>query len=248
MNLEALLTLLQTLVDGDEQARAIVADQRRTLQIELRSGPVVHLEIDRGRIRHGLGPHPRPSVRLEYPTAERLNAGFAGQPVIPELRKGLLAIGFLKNQFPALTTRLAYYMRGTGRTSRDPSVMALVTRLHLRAMVAAVPALARHDGSVAAAVQGMPAGRLLIRVAPNGPWGTIVKMPHGPLSYTFEEPVVDALATVEFRDPDSARALLGGAVSFAATLEHGDVVRTGSTAMIERVSEIVTRFEGLMGA
>jgi hypothetical protein len=245
VNLEALLALLETLVDGDAEARAAIAKDRVTVQMGLRGGPVVHLEIDRGAVRHGVGPRRDAAVRLEYPTARELNAAFAGAAVMPKLRKGLLRIGFLKNRFPVLTERLGYYLQGPGSESGEPDIVALRTRMMLRAMLAAVPALARHDITVAEVAEGMLPGRLLVRVEPDGPWGSVEKTEGGEFFHTFERPVTDATATLTFRNIDAARAILGGA-SFAAAIGRTDVLGRGCMSTLERASEILARFGTLM--
>lgn len=245
LNLEAMLALLETLVQGDAEAREAIARDTLIVQMGLRDGPVVFLDIDKGTVKHGIGAHPRPSVRLEYKSARDLNAGFAGEKVMPRLRKGLFRIGFLTRRFPALTNRLGHYLLGPGAQSDDPDVVRLRTRLLLRAMLAAVPALARHDPAVAEAAEGMPRGSMLVRIAPDGPWGSIDKTEDGGFGHTFEQPVRDATATLTFASADAARRLLDGA-SFSAALGRTELAFRGSLSMLERASDILARFESLM--
>lgn len=247
LNLEALLGLLETLVASDPEARALVADESLVMQFEVRGGPAVHLDIDRGTIRHGLGPHPRPAIRLEYPSFESLNGAFNGRPVIPKVRKGMFKVAFLATRFPKLTGRLAACMQGTagqGNTDQD-----LRTRLMLRALVSAAPVLARHDPSVVQAVTAVPAGRMSIRLEPSGPWASLEKTREGSVVHAFEPstgPGASADVLVTFDGTDVARDLVEARVGFAEALRRPDVMVEGDETLASGFAVVLTRFEQLM--
>ena len=65
--LNSVLPLMEDLVQYDRESAAAIKDQNLVLQLEVRGGPVAHLDIRGGMIRHTSGPHPRPDVHAGVP-------------------------------------------------------------------------------------------------------------------------------------------------------------------------------------
>ena len=62
--LKGILPLMEDLVLYDQVAAAAIAGERLILQFEVKDGPIAHLAMSEGAVRHGVGRHPNPDVRL----------------------------------------------------------------------------------------------------------------------------------------------------------------------------------------
>mgnify|MGYP001813619216 CR=1 FL=1 len=112
--LKGILPLMEDLVEYDQTAAAAIAGENLVLQFEVKDGTRAHLEIREGKVRHGVGCHPRPDVRLIFKSPELFNRMFAGEDGRPGIRKGYTRLRVLTLKFPTLVERLAYYMEGEG--------------------------------------------------------------------------------------------------------------------------------------
>ncbi len=247
--LKAILALMQDLVEVDQIAAAAIAGQNLVLQFEVKAGPVAHLEIGEGKIRHGTGRHSRPDVRLTFKTPALLNRMFAGEDVQPGIRKGFTHLKFLTKKFPILADRLSYYMEGEGQTADSPEAERFLVRLGIHAMLAGLAAVAADDPSLAGIAASTPPGTLLVKVLPDGPHGTFAKIPtDGGYEFvsTFDQPLDHPNAVMEFASLDVARRLIDGQLSAVVAIGTGEMSIRGSLPLIEKVNVFLSRLGQVM--
>ena len=249
--LKSILPLMEDLVAYDQQAAGAIAGQRIIVQFEVKDGPVAHLVVREGTIRHATGTHRRPNVRLTFKTPELLNRMFAGEDVRPSVRKGFIHLAFLTERFPVLAERLSYYMEGEGQKADEPDAERFLVTLGLHAMLGGIAAVANDDASLAHVAAATPPGTLLVQVLPDGPHGTFTKLPRdGNFEFvaTFDRPVNHANAVMEFASLDAARRLIDGELSAIAAIGGGkDMAIRGYLPLIEKANIFLGRFAKIMG-
>lgn len=248
--LKGILPLMEELVEYDQEAAAAISGENLVLQFEVKDGPVAHLQVHRGTIRHGTGHHPYPDVRLTFKTPERLNRLFAGEDVRPGIRKGFTRLGFLINKFPILAERLGYYMEGEGQKLTGPKANLFLVKLGLRAMLGGMAAVASDDPSLADVAADTPPGTLLVKVLPDGPHGTFAKVPrNGQFDFvvTFGRPVAHANAMMGFANLDVARRLIDGQLSAVVAIGTGEMHIRGYLPLIDKANIFLGRLAKIMG-
>jgi hypothetical protein len=248
--LKGILPLMEHVVRYDREAAAIIAGEELVLQFEVRDGPIAHLEITGDKVRHGVGRHPRPDVRLTFRTPELLNRLFAGENVRPGIRKGFTRLGFLLKKFPVLAERLSYYLEGEGQKAEGPEANLFLVKLGLHAMLGGMVAVASDDLSLADVAAATPTGTLLVRVLPDGPGGTFAKAPrNGGYDFlaTFGQPAPHTNAVMEFADLDVARRTIDGQLSAVVAIGTGEIHIRGYLPLIEKANIFLGRFARVMG-
>lgn len=247
--LKGILPLMEDLVEYDPEASAAIAGESLVLQFEVKGGPVAHLEIDQGQVRHGTGRHPHPDVWLTFKTPERCNRLFAGEDVRPGIRRGFTRLGFLTKKFPILAERLSYYLEGEGRQARGPEARLFLVKLGLHAMLCGMAAVASDDPSLADVAAATPPGTLLVQVQPDGPYGTFAKVRrNGRFDFVaaWGQPVVRANAVMEFASLDVARQVLDGQLSAVVAIGIGEIQIRGYLPLIEKVNVFLGRFSRIV--
>jgi hypothetical protein len=248
--LKAILPLMEDLVQYDQESAAAIQGRNLVLQFEVQGGPVAHLEIRDGKVRHRTGRHPRPDVRLAFKTPGLLNRLFAGENVRPGIRKGFTRLGFLTRQFPILSQRLSYYLEGEGKDAQGPGADQFLVRLGLHAMLGGMATVASDDPSLADIAASTPSGTLLVQVLPDGPQGTFAKTTgNGGTVFctTWEEPVQHANAVMEFQSLGVARQVIDGQLSSMAAISTGKMHIRGYLPLTEKANIFLGRFSRLMG-
>ncbi len=244
--LKAVLPLMEDLVAYDEEAAAAIAGENLVLQFEVKGGPIAHLDIGGGKIRHGIGPHPRPDVRLTFKSPELLNRLFEGEDVRPGIRKGFTHIGFLTKKFPRLSERLSYHLEGEGQKAQGPEADRFLVTLGLHAMLAGMATVANDDPLLAETAAETPQGTLLVKVLPDGPFGSVAKVAGGEFISTFGQPVAHPNAVMEFDDLSVARRLIEGRLSAVVAIGTGEVRIRGNLPLVEKINIFLNRFSKLM--
>jgi hypothetical protein len=248
INLKAILPLMEDLVEGDPAAAAAVAGEDLVLQFQVWGGPAAHLAIDRGRVQYGTGVHPRPDLALFFVSAGHLNRLFAGETVLPGIRKGFRRLGFLTNGFPILAERLSYHLEGEGQSARGPEADRFLVRLGLHAMLGGMVAVAADDRSLAHVAAATSAGTLLVRVLPDGPQGSFTRRPEaGRFSTTWQESVQRPNAVMEFESLEVARQIIDGELGAVTAVGTGQIAVRGYLPLIEKANIFLDRFSRLMG-
>ena len=248
--LKAILPLMADLAADDPPSKAAAKGRHRIIQLEIVAGPAAHLTISGGTISHGIGRHPSASIRLVFKTPSLLNRMFAGENVRPSLRKGFLHLPFLLKQFPVLTDRLTYFLAGEGRQATDEKALNLRVTLGLHAMLAGMAAVASDDVSLKKIAAATPEGTLLIKVLPDGPFGSFSKQPgKNGMEFisTFGRPVTAPNAIMELADRNTAQRLIDGELNAVTAIGLGREIKIrGLLPLIEKASIFLSRFGKLM--
>ncbi|MCU0597796.1 MAG: hypothetical protein MUE70_00880 [Desulfobacterales bacterium] len=249
--LKAVLPLMEDLVDFDTIAASAISDKRLILQFEVKNGPSSHLRIEGGKIRHGIGMHQSPDIRLTFKKPELLNRMFDGEDVRPGLRKGFFHLLFLIREFPKLAERLQYYLEGDGKKAVDEKTKNFQVRIGLHAMLGGMATVASDDASLRSIADETPFGTLLVRILPDGPFGTFTKLSHNGgyiFESTFNQPVRHANAVMEFAGPDAAKKLIDGALNAVTAIGLGQEIKIrGLLPLIDKASIFLYRFGKIMG-
>ena len=248
--LKAILPLMADLSLADPPSRAAAQGRRRIIQLEVTNGPAAHLTISGGTINHGIGRHPSTSIRLVFKTPALLNRMFAGENIRPSLRKGFLHLPFLLKQFPVLADRLTYFLEGEGRQATDGKTLNLRVTLGLHAMLAGMATVASDDPSLKNIAAATPEGTLLVKVLPDGPFGSFSKKINKngmEFASTFGQPVPSPNAIMEFADRNAAKRLIDGELNAVTAIGLSREIKIrGLLPLIEKASIFLYRFGKLM--
>jgi hypothetical protein len=249
IHLSAILVLFETLVDRDNEAKKAVEGRELVVQLEVKDGPVAHLDIAGGEITHATGAHSDPDIRLTFRTPEQLNLMFAGEKIHPRIRKGFRHLPFLLRGFQTLSDRLSHYMEGEGSTpSGDEENLRFLVEMRLQAMLAGTAVIANHDPWMEEIAEGAPTGSMHIRVLPDGPSGFVQKQDGdrewvGGLNGFGDH----ANALIEFDNLDAARRLVYSEAGFEEMTSLGEARATGNILIAEKVNELIHRLASVMG-
>jgi len=246
------LPLFEDLVRYDGETQAAIAGRKLVVQFEVRHGPVAHLDIDAGAIRYGPGSHPRPDVRLRFRTPQRLNRMFGGEQVRPGLRKGFRHLRFLMGGFPTLAGRLSYFLEGEGShaVEADDKKQRFLVGLRLRALLGGTAVVASHDDWLSDVAEHTPAGKLHMKVLPDGPEGTLEKAVHnGKQEFvaSFDGVIDHPNVVMEFTSLDAAWRIVNGEASFGEAASLGDIRLAGNILLADQLNIFMRRLVSVMG-
>jgi hypothetical protein len=248
--LNAILPLMEDLTAFDSVAASVISGKRLVLQFEVKTGPSAHLMISNNQIRHGTGSHPNPDIRLTFKTPELLNRMFDGENVQPGLRKGFFHLFFLIRKFPRLAERLQFYLEGEGKHAGDEKSKKFLVQLGLHAMLGGMATMASDDAGLRSIADETPFGALLVKVLPDGPFGTFEKISHNNgyiFKSTFNQPASHANAVMEFSSLDAAKKLLDGELNAVTAIGLGQEMKIrGLLPLIDKASIFLYRFGKIM--
>jgi hypothetical protein len=248
--LKAVLPLMEDLVAYDAAAARVIDGKQLILQFEVKNGPSAHLMIRDNAIRHGCGKHPMPNVRLTFKTPEMLNRMFDGEDIRPGLRKGFFHLYFLIKKFPELSERLTYFLEAEGKAATDDAAIDFQVQLGLHAMLCGMRTVATDDPDLRTIADETPFGTLLVNVLPHGPHGTFSKIKQNggyAFTSTFNQPVKQANAVMEFADADAAKRLIDGELNAVTAIGIGkDIKISGLLPLIEKASIFLYKFAKIM--
>ncbi len=248
--LKGILPLMEDLVAFDRKAAQVIYGKRLIVQFEVKNGPSAHLIIRGGAIRHGTGKHPMPNVRLTFKTPEMFNRMFSGEDIRPGFRKGIPHLYFLIKKFPVLSQRLSYFLEGEGKTATDEASKNFQVRIGLHAMLGGMQTVAADDHDLRDIAAETPFGTLLVKILPNGPFGTFSKIGQNEnFSFvsTFNQPVKHVNAVMEFADADAAKQLIDGELNAVTAIGIGKEIRiSGLLPLIDKASIFLYKFDKVM--
>jgi len=249
--LKAILPLMEDLVEFDPEAAGAIEGKSIILQFEVKHGPSAYLGIRNRTIRHGIGKHPLPTIRLVFKTPELLNRMFAGENIRPGLRKGFFHLIFLIKKFPRLAERLEYYLEGDGKNATDERTKKFLVQIGLHAMLGGMAAVASDDPDLRSVADDMPPGTLLVNILPHGPFGTFSKISQNrgyAFVSTFNLPVRHANAVMEFSSSEAAKDFIDGRLNAVTAIGVGkDIKIKGLLPLIDKASIFLYRFAKIMG-
>ncbi len=252
LNLFAVLPNLEDVVREDAEMRALVADARISVHLNVANGPGTVVRFADGVC--AVGPQPRrdeagaagasgaggsgPAVRLAFTSAAHLNKVFDGaSQAIPIW--GFTHLGFLKKEFTELNDRMAYYLAPTDELLAHHGYLRMNTLLTLNTAAFAVPVLLGHDPECIPLRHGLSHGTIVIKVLPDGPVVSLVCGASGLLAVKGE--LTHPSALILLRDLQTANDFLVGKLdTFVATVT-GDVQLWGRVAMVDTLALVLDR-------
>ena len=236
--LHAVLPQLEEVVRVDEAARAVVANWRSSIALQVAGGPGMRLEVAGGRlraVRRGRG-LPSLGLLLASPAAAvRMFEGGGATPLpwIGAWRPRL--VGGLR----ALSGRLQYYLKADRERLEADGAFLPAVLIRLAVLVHAIAVLAEcwEEGRRIAA-GAAPDGVIAIGVAGAKPLR--LSRAHGRL---MVERAADrpANVAVEFTDANAAYGILSGTADLWTAIGTGDVRLRGHLLMLDPILQIMGR-------
>lgn len=244
LNLHAVLQNLEELPKRDPQTAEMMRDWDISVQFIVSNGPAAWLAFKDGACTHGRGRHDAPDVKLWFRSSKHLNDMFAGT-AMPIPTRGFTRLGFLKNEFTALTSRLEHFLRPENLADGDEAGRKTNAALSLYTGFFAVPDLAALEPTCQRVAAATPEGVLQVEVQPDGPFICLTSKDGG---FTAAKGHTEMpAAKMTFRNLDVASALLGGRLDAFQAVAQGDVVLYGMLPLIDNVNLILDRVETYLG-
>ncbi len=238
LNLNAVLQNLEDLVVLDKDMAQLTRAWDVVIQFAVTGGPVAHVAFSGGTCRHGVGPHPNPSVKLLFLSPAHLNKMFDGKGT-PIPLKGFTRLGFLQKEFSKLTDRLTHYLKPANGAMSDPEFLKTNTILTLHTAAYAVRELAALEPTSHEVAAHTPNGVLQMEVLPDGPCAALT-FAKGKVS--VHKGRADApMAKMAFKDMRVANELLSGKLDAFLAVAEGAISLQGQLPMIDNAGLILDR-------
>ncbi len=236
VNLFAVLRSLEGLPAYDEQARAIANGKREVVQFTVSGVGKARLAIGDGKIRFTPGGGGA-SINLWFPSADALNAMFAGTGN-PIPLKGITKISYLKGPFSKLTDRLTHYLRPRPELLKDATYRTANAYLSLHTAFYAMSEIANGDPDGRLNAGRMADGAIVVS-AVGGPALTIA-VKGGELStLNGDVPAPGKRARMTFKSLDEAGQLIRGELSSYLAIGTGQVALGGFTPIIDHMNKLL---------
>lgn len=239
LNLNAVLRNLEMLPTLDPETARMIERWDASIRFRVLGGISARLEFKDGRCTYQEGSREPAALVLWFVSHGHLNAMFNGRG-FPIPVKGFKRLGFLKNEFTALTKRLEYFLKPTPELLQDEAYVRVNTALSLATAVNAASELVRLDPVAKQVCRQVPAGLLQICVLPDGP--------HAWIQYDGKGGVVTGLGKAEnpaaaltFRNEGIACLLFNGKLDEFGAVALGDVKLRGLIPLIDNTNLILDR-------
>lgn len=237
VNLYAILGVLPKLCELDEEARALIANERVSVGFAVRGGPEATLVFEDGRcfLREGVRGC---KIKLPFSSPAKFN-GMIDGTVTPIPSRGFTRIGFLLRKFMPLTDRLNAYLRATPEALADPKFFEISTTLMLYVIAGAVAQLGNHDPVSRVSASYIVDGRIYLGI--DG--GAAATLLADGQRLTLEEarPIEECFSYMRFPDLATARDLFDGKVNAVACVGLGQIRVGGMISQVDNVNRILDR-------
>jgi len=244
LNLYAVLRNLPLLVKSDPVAAKTVAQWRIGIQFVVWRGPAATLVFEDGTCVFERGRHGNTEVVFGFITPAHFNRMMDGKGT-PVPLKGFRHLGFMRNEFPKIADRLAFFLKPTDAKLADPHYLAVNTRLTLATAVFAARELALFDPTCRQVADRIRDGAVLLKILPDGPSAHLI-FEGGEVTAGLGD-VQRPMARIDFRDQATANAFLNGRLDPFTAIASGEVAIRGQTPMIDNLSLIFDRIPGYLG-
>jgi hypothetical protein len=236
MNLYSVLPRLGELVTLDDEARALAAGMKLTIEFNVIGGPRVLLKFDRGTVtasRCGWS-----TIGLLFTSCKALNGMFEGRKVVPIPFGALYHAGALK-KFARLSEILTRYLKPSAADMKDPAFRAKHVQLSLLVGLAATREIADLDPGASRVAHHLGDGTIQFQIAHDGPaaWVGI----QGGVITAHAGKVADPTATIEMCDVDFAVGLIAGKVDTFAANGSGQMKCSGGLALADEYNHLFDR-------
>ncbi len=236
VNLYAIFGAIPKLCEIDEEAHALIRDERISIGFDVKNGPAATLIFDAGDVslEEGLV---HPTIKLPFGSPEKFN-GMIDGTVTPIPSRGFFHISFLLKKFVKLTDILTKYLRATPEDLADPVFFEKSTTLMLYVIAGAVAQLGNEDPVARASASYITDGTIRLAID-GGPAATIVAKDHR-LSMVPSD-TDEYLSYMRFRNMQVARDLFDGNINAVVAVGLGDVRIGGMISQIDNINRILDR-------
>ena len=236
VNMYAILGAIPLLCRLDEQAAALIRNEKVSVGFSVRGGPAATLVFSDGTctLRDGVQ---GANIRLPFSSPEKFN-GMIDGTVTPIPSRGFTRIGFLLRKFMPLTGILTRYLRATPEDLSDPVFFDRSTTLMLQVIAGAVAQLANHDPVSRVSAGYIVDGNIFVGID-NGPHVALSAQQHRLAVCDAQEK--DCLSYMRFPDMKTARALFDGQVNAVVCVGLGQIRIGGMISQIDNLNRILDR-------
>ena len=237
INLFAVLRNLEDLCELDQKMSSLIKSQDISMQFSVKGGPQAFLMIRDGKCKLKRGKK-NCKIKLYFNSPAHLNQMFAGKKN-PIPLKGLTKLGFLKNDFQALTDRLSYYLKPTEALLSDVSYFKINTILTAYTAFFALAEIGNTDRIGRINAKRIPDGIILVSVLNNGP----------AVYFTVKEGHLEAKkgkcnwprAAMIFSNLEVVNALLNGKRDSYSCIANGDLMTRGYIPMLDNLNKLLVQ-------
>jgi len=234
VNLFALLRCLEELPTYDEESRKIAEGRKETIQFSVGGVGQARIAIGGGKIEF-IPSGGRCSILLWFPTAERLNAMFAGTGK-PIPVKGLTKLGYLTGPFTRLTERLGYHLRATPELLKDKRYREANAALSLCAAVYAAAEVGNNDAYGKLNASRMVDGEVRIAAEGGPDFGLLVQ---GGRLECLKGASPRPRARMVFADLESAGAMMRGEMDSYSAIGAEKLILGGYVPLLDNFNKIL---------
>ena len=237
-NLFGVLGSIPTLLELDDDARALVQGKNISLGFSVKDGPCGTLCFKDGvaEMREGID---RCSIKLYFSSCKKFNDMIDGKGN-PLPVSGFWHIGFLLNQFIKLTDLLSKYLRPTEEDLRDKTFFERSTVLMLHVIAGAVAEVGNYDKVGKFSASNIVDGDILLSINGEHPISVGVRAENHRLTALHKAPS-EGFSQMQFDSLTTARDLFDGKINAVAAVGMGKVRVGGMISQVDNVNRILDR-------
>jgi putative sterol carrier protein len=238
INLYAVLKNLEDLISLDKECNQLIQGKNISIQFKVKNGPKAWVKFNAGKCEVGQGRMKSPKVILWFTSPQHLNKMFDGTAA-PIPLKGFTKIGFLKNEFTQITTKLEYYLKPEMNENPTAEYMQLNTRFTLTTAAFALSEIGKYDKKAQITVSHIKNGTIQLGVLPDGP-SVFLSIKDGTITAKKgKTPNPDAV--MEMKNYETANDFLNGKSNPFKAIACGEVMIKGQTPMLDSLSLILDK-------
>ncbi len=235
INLHAVIRNLEDLTILDDEARRSIASVDRALKFSIPQMDPLTLVFKAGQCQALRGGAVPCDMQLRFTGAEHFNKMVQGD-AIPIPTKGLFKLGFLKNEFTALSERLEVLLRPQVEQLKDPVFRKNSTILTAYTAFFAISEVARYDEVGQYLAHKMQDGNVAIIVAGE----TIVSLRIKDGQINTQKGATDTVrAKMIFDSWDTAEGVLRGTRDTYACMGKGQLAISGHIPTIDYMNKLL---------
>lgn len=176
------------------------------------------------------------NIALHFKSADHFNNMIDGK-ANPIPTKGITKIGFLKNEFTALTNNLSFYLKPTEELLKDNVYKKINTFLTANVAFAALAEIGNHDETYKGIAKSIPDGVVKIYIE-NEELQVFLKCNQGKLEKInkYEGKV---RAYMKFKDIETANGVLNGSIDSYTAIALEKLEISGHMGMIDNINKIL---------
>lgn len=240
INFFAIFGAIPKLCELDDEARALIADQKIRMAISVKDGPAGVLLFDHGKVTLTAGDGAC-DIRLSFSSPEKFN-GMIDGTVTPIPSKGLTKVGFLLKKFVPLTDILSRYLRPSPEDLADETFYRTSTVLLFHVITGAVAQIGNVDRIGKASASYIVDGNVRMLITEGE---EIVAVAHIAAKdhtlTTIPTDTDEVMSVMQFDGVRNARGLFDGEASSFTLICDGKLRMGGMVSQLDNVNRILDR-------